>query len=248
VNRKPCLAHENRADHDAVTTAAHRRCRGLDDRHGRAQIQRAPAPAPITQIKARAASPTHAAAITFAPVEPDRHDQLSLIADLHVLDDRPLDAQQPRPYPGAAHVVPPPRGSSRQEAGTLGAARRAPFYRGLTDPPEQQERHNSQPEPASAWGPPEVIYDLCSDRVDGRDRVTVSEPIEDLSSRLAAQDHAALVQQRQMPRDILLRAAQLVGEDLDARRPIKCTAFDDPDPKRLREDRQSECTGGCVRA
>jgi hypothetical protein len=36
-----------------------------------------------------------------------------------------------------------PLDSSRQEAGTLGAARRAPIHRGLTDPREQQERPKS---------------------------------------------------------------------------------------------------------
>jgi hypothetical protein len=87
--------------------------------------------------------------------------------------------------------------------------------------------------------PTEAIDDLCGDCVDERERVTVSEPIEDLSSRLAAQDDAALVQQRQMPRDVLLRAAQLVGQDLHACRSVKRKALNDPDPKRLREDRQA---------
>jgi hypothetical protein len=37
-------------------------------------------------------------------------DKLSLIANPHVLDNRPLQAQQPRPYPCSAHVVPAPLG------------------------------------------------------------------------------------------------------------------------------------------
>jgi hypothetical protein len=130
----------HRAHHHAVATARDPRRVGLHERERRAEIQRPPTPAPVTEIKAWAASPTHTAPIALAPVRPDRHDQLSLIADLHVLDDRSLQPQQPRPYPDAAHVVPPPMDSSPEEAGTLGAARRAPRSSAHINPREQQER------------------------------------------------------------------------------------------------------------
>jgi hypothetical protein len=130
----------NRTDHDAVTAAGHPRRVGLDERQRAAEIQRTPTPAPTAEVIPRAASPADPATLTLAPRRPDRHDDLVLTADLHVLDDRPLDAQQPHPYPELAHVVSAPLDSSPEEAGTLGSKRRAPFYSDLTNPREQQER------------------------------------------------------------------------------------------------------------
>lgn len=84
-----------------MTTTAHPRQVGFDERHRRAQIQRAPAPAPISEVKAGAAPPADPAAVALAPARPGRHDDLSLIADLHVLNHRSLQAQSPatRPIP-----------------------------------------------------------------------------------------------------------------------------------------------------
>ena len=67
----------HRADHDAVTAARHPRRRGLDERQRRAEIQRTPPTAPVAEVIARAASPTHPAALTLAPDGPDRNDDLS---------------------------------------------------------------------------------------------------------------------------------------------------------------------------
>ena len=130
----------HRADHDTVATARHPRRFGLHERERRAEIQRAPAPPAVSKIETGTAAPADTAPIMLPPPRPGRHDDLSLIADPHVLDDRPHQAQQPRPYPCAAHVASAPLDSSPEEAGTLGAARRAPFYSDLTDPRQQQER------------------------------------------------------------------------------------------------------------
>jgi hypothetical protein len=102
----------DRADHDAVATTAHPRRLGLHKRPCRAEVQCPPASTALTHVKARRPSPTDAAAITLPPGRPSRHDDLSLIADPHVLDDRPLQTQQARPYPCSAHVVSALLGSS----------------------------------------------------------------------------------------------------------------------------------------
>lgn len=128
------------ADHHAVTTTTHPRRVGLHERQRRPEIQRSPTPASVTLIEPRTAPPAHAAAISLAPDRPYRDDNLILTANLHVLDDRPLDAQQPRPYPDLAHAVSAPLGSSPEEAGTLGAARRAPLISWSLHPRQQQER------------------------------------------------------------------------------------------------------------
>jgi hypothetical protein len=94
--------------------------------HSTSATRRSLAPAPVTLIKPRTAPPAHAATLTLAPDRPYRDDGLILTADRHVLDDRPLDARQSRPYPDLAHAVSAPLDSSPEEAGTLGAARRAP--------------------------------------------------------------------------------------------------------------------------
>jgi hypothetical protein len=95
----------HRADHHAVTAARHPRRVGLNERERRAEIQCAPTPAPLTEVKPRAAAPTDPAAIALSPDRPDHDDDLVLRADLHVLHNRLLQAQQPRPYPCSAHVV-----------------------------------------------------------------------------------------------------------------------------------------------
>ena len=82
-------------------------------------------------VKPGATALAQTATIALAPARPDNHVDVTLIADLHVLDDRALQAQQPRPYPCAAHVASAPLDSDLRTAGTLGAARRAPSPRPL---------------------------------------------------------------------------------------------------------------------
>jgi hypothetical protein len=133
----------DRADHHPVTVTAHPRRLGSTNASvvpRSSARQRPPAPPALTEIEPRAAAPAHATAITLAPGRADRDDELSLTANLHVLDDRPLDTQQPRPYPDLAHAVSAPLRSSPEEAGTLGAARRAPSISRSLHPREQQER------------------------------------------------------------------------------------------------------------
>ena len=86
------------ADHHAVTATRHPRRLGLDERQRRAEIQRAPAPTTLTQVKPWAAPAAHTAAVTLATMRPDRDHDLSLVAEKDVLHDHALQAQQPRPY------------------------------------------------------------------------------------------------------------------------------------------------------
>ncbi len=102
---RPVTRPRHRADHDAVTSAGHPRCVGLNVGKRRPEIQRAPAPPPVFEIKARTAAPADTAAITLSPVRPDSDHELSLAAAVDVLDDRPLQPQQPGPYPCSVHVA-----------------------------------------------------------------------------------------------------------------------------------------------
>ncbi len=102
---RPMARPRHRADHDAVAPATNPRGVGLDEREGRPEIQRSPAPPTLTKIKPRRPAPAHTAAIALPRAGPGRHHELTLAADPHVLDHRPPQAQQPRPYPDPAHVV-----------------------------------------------------------------------------------------------------------------------------------------------
>ena len=95
----------HRADDHAVAPAAHPRSVGLHERQRRPEIQRPPAPTALTEIEPRAATPADPTAITLPPRRANRDDHLSLTAHPHVLDHRPLQSKQARPYPDAAHVV-----------------------------------------------------------------------------------------------------------------------------------------------
>ncbi len=111
----------NHADHHTVTTARDARSGGLHERHRRPEIQRAPTPPALAEIEPRRPSPAEPAAITLPPVRPDGNDHLPLGGDLHVLDDRPLQAQQPAPYPCTAHAA---NSSSRFQPSTSRNPRR----------------------------------------------------------------------------------------------------------------------------
>lgn len=72
----------------------------------RAGVERPPAPATLARVIAGTAPPAEPAAGAIAPPEPDRHDERTRRdLKLDVLDDRPLDTEQPRPYPHSAHAV-----------------------------------------------------------------------------------------------------------------------------------------------
>ena len=100
-----------------------------------AEIQRPPAPAALAQLKPRRPAPTAPAAIALPPARPRHHDDLSLVADPHILDHRPLQAQQPRPYPCAAHVVCAAR-SPTLNSGTLEPQRPRPLQALHLEPTE----------------------------------------------------------------------------------------------------------------
>lgn len=85
----------------------------------------------------------------------------------------------------------------------------------------------------------EAVDDLGSHLVQERERRLVNESIQDLTPDLVPIDDAALVQQREMPRDVLLRSVERVGERLDAHLPFNFETLDHPDPHGLAEDRQA---------
>ncbi len=88
-----------------MTATAHARRFGLHERQTHPEIQRPPPPTPTARVKPRTAPPTDPATTTLTPVRPRADDHLPLDADLHVLNDRTLQTQQPRPYPDPAHVA-----------------------------------------------------------------------------------------------------------------------------------------------
>ena len=109
-------------------------------REPRPQVQRPPPPTTVTEIEPRAPTPAHPAAVALPPPRPDSHDHLPLAAAVDVLDDHGLQPKQPGPYPCSAHAASAPLDSSLRTTGTLGAARRAPFFSPSPHPRKQQER------------------------------------------------------------------------------------------------------------
>src|SRR3954466_15413196 len=106
----------HRADHDAVTATRHPRRLRLHGGQRRPEVQRAPAPPALPLIGSRRPAPADPATITLTPIRPGRDDHSRAVHE-HVLNDRPPQPKQPRPYPDPAHVVPPPEHSSPEEAG-----------------------------------------------------------------------------------------------------------------------------------
>jgi hypothetical protein len=92
--RSPRFSGFFRAHDHPVAPARHPRHVGFHERHRHAEIQRLPAPAVLAQIKIPATGATDAAAIALPPARPRHHDDLSLVADPHILDPR---KQQERP-------------------------------------------------------------------------------------------------------------------------------------------------------
>jgi hypothetical protein len=95
----------HRGHHHTMPTAVDPWRVGLQEAERRAEVQRAPAAATLASVIAPAAAPAHPAAIPLPPRRADRHDHPSLVARRYVLDHRPLQAEQPGPYPDAAHVA-----------------------------------------------------------------------------------------------------------------------------------------------
>ena len=83
---------------------------GLDEALDHPQIEVPPASPPRPAVVAGAPPPALAAPSLIAPAEANCHHQgrqlplLVLLAG-DLLHDRPLDAQQPRPYPSLSHAV-----------------------------------------------------------------------------------------------------------------------------------------------
>jgi hypothetical protein len=89
VNREPWRAHGT-----AHTTTPWRRhvTRGASASINASvapEVQRTPAPPAVAEVKPRTSPPADPAAIALPPPRPSGHHDRFLIADLHVLDNRP---------------------------------------------------------------------------------------------------------------------------------------------------------------
>jgi hypothetical protein len=84
--------------HHPMLGAADPGCLRLQVGADHTKVQRPPAPPPLALIKAGAAPAALAAAALDALAWPHRdHDRLGVVVELHPLDDRLLDTQQPGP-------------------------------------------------------------------------------------------------------------------------------------------------------
>ena len=137
---RPMTRPGHRRNDHPVPLAGHPRRFSLYEREPRPQVQRPPPPTTVTEIEPRAPTPAHPAAVALPPPRPDSHDHLPLAAAVDVLDDHGLQPKQPGPYPCSAHAASAPLDSSLRTTGTLGAARRAPFFSPSPHPRKQQER------------------------------------------------------------------------------------------------------------
>ena len=98
--------------------ARHARGICLQKAQRRGDIERAPATTAFARVITPAPPPADTAPIPLPPARPDRHDHLSLAARNYVLNHRPLQPKQPRPYPDTAHAVSAPFDSSLPTTGT----------------------------------------------------------------------------------------------------------------------------------
>jgi hypothetical protein len=95
----------NPRDDDLVALATHAGRIGLQVRERRTEIQCSPQPAALPRVLARAAPPANPAPVLLSRRRADRHDDRLVVLQAHVLDDRPLDAEQHLPYPSTAHAT-----------------------------------------------------------------------------------------------------------------------------------------------
>ena len=115
----------HRGDHDPVLRAANTRRVGFQEHDRRPHVQRPPTPPAVTTVITRATPPARTAAISFSPVRP--HDDHQLAA-LPMRTSSTTVCRRPssRPHTLMPRTsLPPSQDSSREEAGTLGAKRRA---------------------------------------------------------------------------------------------------------------------------
>jgi hypothetical protein len=89
-----------------VLAAAHPGRVGLQERLDRAEIQRAPAAAPVALVIARTAALAEATAASAAAGRSHQRDQDAAgVVVPHLVDHGVLDAEQPLPYPCRSHAV-----------------------------------------------------------------------------------------------------------------------------------------------
>jgi len=95
---RPMPRPGHRGDHHPMLRATHPRRVCFHERLEQANIQRPPAPPPLTPVKAPAAPTAPPAAALQMLVRPGcHHDRLGLLVKPHPLNDRILDTQQPCP-------------------------------------------------------------------------------------------------------------------------------------------------------
>jgi hypothetical protein len=105
----PMARPGHRSDDDPVLRALDPWRVGLEVGLGRAEIERPPAPSPVTRVVARAAPAADPAAAPVTPPQPNPNDEhVARLLELRVLDDRPLDTEQSSPYPHPAHAISSP--------------------------------------------------------------------------------------------------------------------------------------------
>ena len=96
----------HRGDHHAVLIAADPGRFGFQVGEARPEIQRPPPAAALTPVIARAAPAAMRATITLPRLRAQRDHQRPVGLELHILDHRSMDPEQPLPYPERAHVAP----------------------------------------------------------------------------------------------------------------------------------------------
>ena len=97
----------HRDDHPVLLALNARRV-GLKEAERRAEIQRAPAPATLSQVITRAAPPAMRAAVALAETRTDRNHDRAVSRDLDGLHDSLAQAEQPGPYSLVAHAATAP--------------------------------------------------------------------------------------------------------------------------------------------
>src|SRR4249920_2993141 len=95
----------HRRDEDAVTPAVDPRRVSLEIGERGAEVQRPPAPAPLTEVIARAAPSADRTTIPFPCGRADRHHERAGVRELDVFDDSSLKTEEFLPYASSAHAA-----------------------------------------------------------------------------------------------------------------------------------------------
>ena len=139
---RPRPRPRHRRDHHPVARTRHPTGRGLQEHRCRAHVQAPPAPWFLAHVIARAAPPAPRAPRRHPRLRPHPRDELlpapPVGLQVHRLDHRVLDPEQPPPYPRCAHAVPVLIVPDCGRPETLARARRAPLLIMHRHPQERQ--------------------------------------------------------------------------------------------------------------